>query len=303
MGSSDFAMPIVRYLYENFNLVALYTKEPKKSNRGMKLTKTDSNIFAEKNGIPCETPIKFLDDDIKKLKSYNPDYIIVASYGVILPKAVLEIPKKIPINAHGSLLPRYRGASPIQYSILNDDIETGVTLQKMGEGVDDGDILLIDKVPLNRTETHEELMKILGNMSVNLFKKFFSNDDYYIANAKPQNTNEATFTKKIKKEKYYIDFRNESAELIERKVRAYDGNTWCFIGNIRVKIIKVRVEKFTDNDYLNHIPGDIINDKFLIKCLEGLLLIEIVKPESKKEMRGEDFLRGRKELIGNNVYN
>lgn len=298
MGSSDFAMPIVRYLYENFNLVAIYTKEPKKSSRGMKVTKTDSNIFADENRIPCETPVKFLDNDIEKLKNYNPDYIVVASYGVILPKPVLDIPKKIPINAHGSLLPKYRGAAPIQYSILNNDSETGVTLQKMGEGVDDGDILLSEKINLIGSETHNELMKILGSVSVDLLKKFFSDDDYYMSNAKAQNNHEATFTKKIKKEQYYIDFRNESAESIERKVRAYDGNTWCFIGNIRVKLIKVTLER----DVCNYIPGDIINNKFLVKCQDGTLSVEIVKPESKKEMKGEDFLRGRSELVGKNLY-
>ena len=140
----------LQYLHENHDLICIYTIPAKPANRGLKLKPTDSEKFAIENGIPFKTIRKFSDEDVRILKSFSADFIIVASYGIILPESVLNAAKYPALNLHGSLLPKLRGASPIQYSILNGDTETGVTLQVMSKEVDAGDILLQKKLELHQ---------------------------------------------------------------------------------------------------------------------------------------------------------
>lgn len=309
MGSSDFAMPSLKMLHnrDDVELVAIFTKVPKPSGRGMKEKKTDSQIFGEENSIPVFMCRKITNDVVEEISDMSPDFLIVASYGLILPKSLLDVPKFCPVNIHGSLLPKLRGAAPIQFSILNGDSKTGVTLQIMNERVDEGDILLQEEISLNFSETHESLMKSLGDLGALMLAKFLSNHVEYIKNATKQNHELATFTAKIKKSAFEISFLENSADEIDRKIRAYDGNAWTIFDGIRVKLIKSLpleneefLEKFSDfsqEKFDESSVGKILNKDFFVKCKNGVLKLEIIKPESKNLMKGADFLRGHQKLL------
>lgn len=299
MGSSPFAMPSLTYLYENHELLCIYTKPAKPAHRGMKLTPSDSEIFALENEIPYETPKKFSEDDIELLKSFNADFIIVASYGLILPDAVLNAAKYPAINLHGSLLPHLRGAAPIQHSILNGDTITGVTLQVMTKEVDAGDIILQQEITLNHSETHESLLHSLGLFGPTLLDEFFSDPDGYLNNRTIQDSTFKTFAPKIQKSDYEINFANEEAIQIERKIRAFNGNCWAIFDGIRVKILDAVIIDTPETYSANNcaFKGEIIDKHFTIHTKNGFIRLLKVKPEGKKEMSGKDFLNGHKNLI------
>ena len=177
MGTPDFAVPALKKLYESKHTVqAVFTQPDKPRGRKMVLTPPDVKVCAQELNIPVYQPTTFKSDEpLEIIKKYNPDVIVVAAYGKILPKNFIDYPKFGCINVHGSLLPKYRGAAPIQWSIINGDSVTGITTMYMNEGLDTGDILMQEKIFINDTDTSEELKKKMSVLGAETLLKTLNN--------------------------------------------------------------------------------------------------------------------------------
>lgn len=249
----------------NYNIVLCVTNPPKPQGRHLEITKTPTQVIAEKNNIPVLNPEIIDTDFTEKLKSFDADLFVVIAYGKILPEKILEIPKIFATNIHYSLLPKYRGASPIESAILNNEKVSGVSIQKMAYKMDSGDIIAMSQIDvdfdLNAIELKEKLMKegaklLLENMPNILEDKI---------NLTKQDENEATYCKKIKKEDGEITL-DENPILLDRKWRAYQPwpGLYFFKDGKRIKITKAQLE-------------------------DGLFVIEEVVPENGKRINYKDF--------------
>lgn len=312
-GTPDFSASILDSLYlnNNINISAVYTQPDRPSGRGKKITASPvKSLVLEKNqllsqSIPVEQPDSFRKSNqnheqyIEKLKSYKPDLIIVVAYGLILPKSVIEIPTFGCINIHTSLLPRWRGAAPIQRAILAGDSETGVTIQQIDTGLDTGDIIAIDKCNITQSDTTLSLTDKLLNLSKPLLNKVI---DSYIANDTvfiKQDDSKANYAEKIDKSESLIDFHND-ADTISRQIRAFipwpiakialDENT--FIKVFSAEVITDSQAKVNDKV----IPGTIIESSkqgILIQCGKNSLNITQLQFSGGKIISAQDALNGK----------
>lgn len=276
-GSSKFSVYCLEELKSLKILPELIITTPDMpTGRGLKLTPTPVKIWAVENDIECLSPNKLDAEFIKELDTYDFNLSLVASYGKIIPKSVIDLPKFKTLNIHPSLLPKYRGPSPLQEQILNDEKNIGVTIMLMDEKVDHGPIIKQQKLTVaNWPVKHDELKMMLSTVSTDLFVEILN--DWTAGKIKPaeQNHNEATFTKKVKKEDGLIDIINNDPYKNFLKIQAY--STWpqaYFFVEKGEKKIRV-----------------IIKDA---KYSEGKLEIIKVLPEGKKEMPYKDFLNGLK---------
>lgn len=233
---------------------------------------------------------------VGRLKNLKPDLAIIAAYGKILPKEILEIPKHGFINIHGSILPKYRGPSPIQTAILGGDKKTGITIMKLDEKMDHGSILGKSEIRISEYETYESLSKKLAELGAKLLIKTIPN--YISGELKPveQNHLKATYTKIIKKEDGKIDW-NKSAEAIERMTRAY--NPWPSAWTIwNGKILKIFEAGVLTGD--NKKIGEVflINSELTIKCGENILIIKKLQLEGGKVLTAKEFLNGHRDFVG-----
>ena len=239
----------------------------------------------------------------KKLKQIKPDMAIVAAYGRLIPKEILGIPKYGFINVHPSLLPKWRGASPIQYTVLNGDKETGVTIMQMDEIIDHGFILSqkkikIDPQKINSQELTEKLAVIGADLLMETINNLFSAK----ANPVAQKDKNATYSKILTKQDGRIDWRN-SAEKIERQIRAFNPwpGTFTFDGNNNlVKIFKASVQRQTGNCPVGKLGKTFLatNDQIAVQCQKDFLIIEELQLGGGKRMKTEDFLRGHQQFVG-----
>ena len=301
MGTPDFSVPTLTKLYNDseIELGFVVTKKDTKSNRGQKINFSDVKKKALEYKLNILQPEKIKEDRevIDKIKAYNPDFIIVVAYGEILSKEILDIPKFACINGHASLLPKYRGASPIQSAILNGDKITGTTSMLMDVGLDTGDILEQMTIPIDDKETAESLFDKLSTLTAdNIYHTIKSFNDI---KPKKQDENDVTKSVILKKEYGRIDFQNESAVEIDRKVRAYNSwpSAYFDIGDTQYKIWDVTVlndvisldnaVKFTDNIY-------IVDCNLYAKCKTGMLKINEIQKSGKKRMKSQDFINGLK---------
>ena len=290
MGSPDYAVKILDNLNKYFNIVAVYTQPDKPVGRKKILTPTPVKKYAIENNLDVFTPTTLKNEDVSK---FNPDFIVVAAYGLILPKHILNTAPCI--NLHASLLPKYRGASPIQSAILNGDKYTGVTSMLMDEGLDTGDILVWDYTEvMNKTsiELFDELGDIAANQIIYTLKNFNK--------IKPlrQNNLLATYSPKIKKQDGYVDF--ESALVMDRKYRAFQPWPGIFCDKFKINEMEL-----IDIDSKN-IKGKIINildDGVVIGCTKGKVKIKKIQVPGKKEIDAISFLNGKRLKIGDNILN
>ena len=306
MGTPSFAIPTLKKLYEDddINLSLIVTKKDQRSDRGKKIKFSDIKNEAINYNIDILTPDNISKDDnaIKKIKELEPDFIIVVAYGQILSKEIINIPKKAIINGHASLLPKYRGASPMQAALLNGDEETGITTMFIEEKLDAGDILEQKKVNIEKKETLETLSDKLSIETANLIIHTIKNFDYI--ERKKQSEEEVSFCKIIKKEDGEINF-TEDKEVIERKIRAYHfwPTSYINIDNSILKILDVDFLNDTENENVNElllnnmlkkISNNILynNKNMYIKCSNGFLKINKLKPSGKKEMLAKDYING-----------
>ena len=291
MGTPEFAETALKALLPIHNVIAVYTKEPKPVGRKMILTKSPVHECAIQNNIPVYTPKTFKDEAIvNQLKGLNPDMIIVVAYGKILPQNVLDIAKFGCINIHASILPKLRGANPIQRSIINGDTITGITIMKMDAGMDTGDILLQEETEISNTITYKELENKLSEIGAKLILKYIDN----MGSIKPikQDDTRATLAPKLQKEEAIINWNN-TANQIHNLIRGLSPHPYatCYHNNNPLKIIKSEVV----NDTHNFEPGTILNKNMDIACGNNTILriLEIQKIGGKK-LPIKDFLNGYK---------
>ena len=300
MGTPDFATKTLDLLYndKDISVPCVITKIDQKTNRGLKVEYSDVKKYCIKNNILCLQPKKLKNDleTINRIKDFSPDFIVVVAYGQILSNEVLNIPKKCCLNGHASLLPKYRGASPIQSMILNGEQIVGTTCMKMSDELDAGDILLQESFQMADKETADSLFEKLSIKTAELILKTIKNYD----KIKPvtQNENEATYVKQIKKEDGLIDLINEDAICIERKIRAYNSWPTAYI-YLDKKMLKIYdsevVDNINENSFIEIQKNIFINkSEMILKTKNKYLKIIKIKPENKKMMMIKDYLNGLK---------
>lgn len=296
MGTPDFAVPALKSLASSKHEVcAVFTQPDKPRGRKMILTPPDVKVCAQSLDIPVYQPESMKNGDaLEIIGRYNPDVIVVAAYGKILPKAVLDAPKFGCVNIHGSLLPKYRGAAPIQQSVLNGDRVTGITTMLMDVGLDTGDILLTEETEIGENETSGELFDRLAELGGKLVLKTLSALEKGEITPKKQDESLATHTSKIDKSLCPIDF-SKSAFEVHNKVRGL--NPWPVattkIGGKNVKVYSTRLCQKSGKS------GEVISTKpLVVGCGDKSVEILELQPEGKKRMTADAFLAGHKLEIG-----
>ena len=300
MGTPDFAVPALEKLAQSpdYTVAAVFTQPDKPKGRKMVMTPPDVKVCAEKLGIPVFQPSSMRSEETyNSLKELNPDVIVVAAYGQILPKAVLDLPKFGCVNIHGSLLPKYRGAAPIQQSVLDGEKVTGVTTMLMDVGLDTGDILLKAETEIGENETAGELFDRLAVLGGELIVQTL--DKLKKGEITPQKQDEslATHTSKISKELCPIDF-NKSAFEVHNKVRGL--NPWpVAVTEIAGKTVKVYSSRVSD---MSGAAGTILSLKpFVVACGDKSVELIEIQPQGKKRMTAQSFLAGHKLNIGDKL--
>ncbi|MBU0649084.1 methionyl-tRNA formyltransferase [Patescibacteria group bacterium] len=300
MGTPGFALPAFQALANNdkFEVIAAYTQPDRPVGKKQTLLPSAVKIFAQKQNIPVYQPADINNQTtIKQIKLLAPDIIVVVAYGMILPTAILNIPKYGCVNIHASLLPRWRGASPIAFAILNGDVETGVTYMLMDEKLDHGPILKQIKAPISSEDTLDTLSEKLAKLGTeNLCQTLL---DYVenVINPLPQDDSAATVAKSLTRDDAKIDW-HEPAERVERKIRAFDPwpGTFCLWNDKRLKINKAKLG--TDEPVLE--PGEVrkIDERVLIGTGQGNLEISELQLEGKKPIQIKEFLNGFSDFNG-----
>lgn len=293
-GTPDFAVPVLEALMDipEITMVTVVTQPDKPIGRKQVVTSTPVKKVAEKYQVPVCQPDRIKSVKFEKCaRDVDLDIAIVVAYGKIIPQKLLDIPKQGWINIHGSLLPKYRGASPIQAAILSGEKETGVTLMKIDEGLDTGDIISQKKIPIDSTDNFESLHDKLSHLGADLMKESLLDYLNGKIKSKPQDNSIATKTAIIKKDDGKIDW-TKNAEDIEHHVRAY--NPWpgsfCKFNSKTFKILSV--ELATEDIQLN--PGKVVykDNSLIIGCGKGLLKLTKVQLEGKKPQTAVEFVNG-----------
>ena len=315
MGTPDFAKESLEAIYNTeSNIIAVITNPDRPKGRGMKMIASPVKEFAIEKNIPVLQPEKI--SNIKEiLENLNPDLFCVVAYGKILPKEILKIPKIGSINVHASLLPKYRGAAPIQWAVINGEKTTGVTTMYMDEGMDTGDIILKQEVEIGEDETTGELWDRLSKIGGNLLVETVEKIEKGIAPRKPQGTN-FTMAPMLNKEMAKIDWENKTAEEIKNLVRGLNPimGAYSKLNSKKIKIWKtdnLEISEFMEQypEFKNHISifnnitgGTIIHlnqkEGLYVKAKNSVLLIKEVQAENSKKMPVQDFLRGNKVELG-----
>lgn len=296
MGTPDFAVPCLEYLIASeHEVVGVFCQPDKPKGRTQELVMPITKKIALENDIPVYQPVLLRNGaGVEVLKEINPDLVIVVAYGKILPEDFLEFPKYGCVNIHGSILPKYRGAAPIQWAVLNGDKEAGVTSMQMDAGLDTGDMLLMKKVEIGENETSEELFERLSYLGADVLKETVEALQKGELNPIKQNEAEATFVGLLSKENSPTDF-SKSAQEVHNHIRGL--YSWpCATTVLSGKILKLHKSVLSDVKG-NNIAGSVVcSDERLIVCCGDNRCVELleIQLEGKKRMSAADFLRGRK---------
>ncbi len=304
-GSSDFTVPFLEALKQREELILVVTQPDRKKGRSQRMTPTPVKEEAGRLGIEIFQP----DDvncpsSIDNLKKFNADLFIVVSFGQILSGELLEVPKKFSINVHASLLPKYRGAAPINWAIANGEKETGITVIKMNEKMDEGEIILKEAVSIANNEDAVELSKRLSKKgvepllnSIDLIKR----DTVTLAE---QEDARVTYAPKLKKQDGLIDW-NWSAEKIYNRIKAFVPWPGCFT-RMDEKILKIwRARPDTNALSADSKPGIVLEtgkDGILVGTGKGVLRIIELQPEGRRRMNAEEFIAGHKKMVAGAVF-
>lgn len=290
MGSSAFTLPALKKLINFHDVVAVYTRQSKPAGRGMKLRPTLIENYAQKHNIPVFTPKNFkTSEDIETFKNLNADMAVVAAYGIILPRIILDAPKYGCINIHGSLLPRWRGAAPIHRAIMAGDHETGVAIMQMSEGLDEGDVFKMASVPINLEDTTGKLHDKLADMGADLLFNVIKDIANKTAKPIPQDNNLANYADKITKAECLLEFENHDAIQILRKINALNPFPSAYMMHHDYRIKIHAAELIEQNG-----PVGSITDDFTIYCQSQAIRPLIVQKEGKQKQNIKDFLNGAK---------
>jgi methionyl-tRNA formyltransferase len=296
-GTPDFAARHLQALIQSeHKIVGVYSQPDRPAGRGKKLKASEVKELALEHNLPVFQPQSLKNDEaLAELTSLNADIMIVVAYGLILPKAILEAPRLGCLNVHGSILPRWRGAAPIQRAIWAGDEQTGVTIMQMDEGLDTGDMLHISRCPISTTETSASLYTKLAELGPDALIETINKLANGEITPEPQNDELANYAKKLSKEEADIDW-SMSALQIERNIRSFNPWPMCFtqMGGQTVKIHQAQVMLQSGD------PGQILSsDKngVVVACGEHALCITQLQPQGKKPMAINDFLNGRSDWV------
>lgn len=311
MGTPDFAQESLKSLYEaKYEILAVVTNPDRPSGRGMKLKVSPVKQYAEEVGLPIYQPqkIRANEEFIEQIKELKPDVICVVAYGKILPKEILDIPEKGCINVHGSLLPQYRGAAPIQWSVINGDKKTGVTTMYMDIGMDTGDMILKEELEIGEDETTGEVWAKLAKIGGELLVKTLKKIEEGVAPRTKQGDN-FSIAPMLNKEDAKVDWKNMTAVKIKNLVRGLNPTmgAYTYLEDKKIKIWKVQViseQEIEENEQLiNEAKSGqvIMSDQkkgLYIKAKEGIIKVLEIQGENSKKMNVEDYLRGNKIEVG-----
>ncbi|MBN1283703.1 MAG: methionyl-tRNA formyltransferase [Proteobacteria bacterium] len=291
MGSAAFALPALRALADSHhNILEMVAQPDKPAGRGMKVRACPTAAFAGERGIPLNHPASVRNpEEIEHFRNLAPDLIVVIAYGKILPRELIDIPAHGCINVHASLLPKYRGAAPINWAIVNGERETGVTTMFINEELDSGDVLLAAKTPIGESETAPELHDRLAAMGADLLKATLSE----LADGKlrpiPQDHAKATYAPMIEKEDGRIDW-TMGARAIRNRVRGFAPWPGAFTA-LRGRGLRIHIAELYEGSGR---PGEVIEagDRLCVACGEGALKLVEIQMEGGKRMTAVEFMRG-----------
>ena len=292
MGTSNFSVPILKSLYQNgYPIVTIYTQPPQKSMRGQKVNKSPIQKMAENLCIECRTPdsLKENNEEYNFLKLLNPDLVIVVAYGQLIPKNYLSLSKHGFINIHASLLPKWRGAAPIQRSIMNLDKETGISIMKIVEKLDAGPVMMQEKINVTSEMNAEDLSNKLSDLSSKLILECIDEIEGGKAKFIDQDEQKATYAKKINKEEGKINWDN-SAENILAQINSLlpnPGAWFSFMGE-RYKILKASISEAEGE------KGKVIDNNLTIACKSKSIKVNEIQRQGKNKQSTSEFLLGSK---------
>lgn len=302
MGTPDFSVPALQALHEHdgFEVVGVYSQPPRAAGRGKSLRKSPIHTYAEDNNIPVFTPLNFKKDEaVQEFQALGADIAVVAAYGLILPQVILDAPKFGCINIHASLLPRWRGAAPIQRAIEAGDDKTGIGIMQMEAGLDTGPVMMEREIEIvdnmNAGELHDALSNLSAQMIVPAVEDIINGRAQFIA----QNTDGITYAHKLQKNEGALDL-SLSAKEIHNKILSFTPWPGCFLtlsNGQRLKIIKTSLPDFEDDKE----AGTILSKDLVVACGSGVLKFEVVQPQSKSKMDGRSYLNGFGYTIGDNL--
>ncbi len=299
MGTPEIAATALSALIsQGFDIVGCVSQPDRPKGRGMILTPPPVKVLAEEHGIPVYQPDTLKNEALlPTLGALAPDVIAVVAYGKILPSYILDFPKYGCVNLHVSLLPKYRGAAPMQRAVMNGERETGVTTMKMDAGLDTGDILLVEKFPIGDEDTFETVHDTSAAIGGALLAKTLSGLMDGTVTPRPQNHGEATYAEKITKEDCAIDF-SLPARTLHARIRGLSPMPLAFTRMPNGKLLKVVSASVVHG---KGACGEILRaerDGLVVACGEGALLLRTVLPEGKGRMSAADLLRGRQLALG-----
>lgn len=299
MGSPEFSLPCLKCLAEDpdFQVVAVYSMPDKPKGRGKTLSPTPVKETALKYGFEVRTPKSFKKEpeEVEVLKKYKPDFLVVVAYGLILPQSVLDIPTIASVNLHASILPKYRGAAPMQYALMNGEKETGNTVMLMSKGMDEGDILAVEKIPITEDDDLESIHDSLSIKGASLLSKTLKDYAAHIIKPIPQDHAKATYTGKIDSQTACISWE-KTAEEIRNLIYAMSPfpGAWFSDKDERIKVFRAKIDQ-TKSELP---PGTLIKQNeegIYVVCGDSKVLIMTeLQRAGKTRMKVSDFLRGHK---------
>lgn len=302
IGSGEIGVPALKAVAADYPIVGVFTRPDRPAGRGLKLHPMPIKEEAGKLGLKIHQPESInSEESLKLLKELGPDLIAVAAYGQILSRAVLKVPRIGAVNLHASLLPKYRGAAPINWAIINGETETGITTFLMDEKMDTGDVLLQRRIPIGEEDTagslHDKLAKLGAEVMVETLKGL----EQGTLKSVPQDHSRASFAPKLKKEDGRIDWRKSSRNLFNliRGTNPFPG-AFTFFHKLRLKVHHSRIIR---NDY-EGVPGEVVDfgeEGPIIKTGDGTVELVEVQPEAKAKMGGMDFVHGYRVEVGNRL--
>ena len=297
MGTPEFAVPALEAINKSYKILEVYTQPPKKKNRGQKILNSAVHNCADNLKIKVRCPISLETDyEIKHIRNLKPDVVVVVAYGKILPPSLLKIENIHFLNIHASLLPRWRGAAPIQRAIMHMDKETGISIMKVNEKLDTGPTMLKSKIKLTNESNYHDVSIQLSNLGAKLILDALDQIKSNKAKFIEQNDNEATYAKKIDKSETKINW-NEEAKKIIAKINAFSPSPGCWfsLSGTRIKVLKAKEINISGK------PGETLDANLTIACSKNAIQILKLKKEGKQQISATEFLKGNEIKIGQNL--
>ncbi len=297
MGTPEFAVPILNSIFKSdHKILQVYTQPPRKKNRGQKINISQVHKFSIENKIDVSHPETFDDEEVKKILNLNPNVVVVVAYGKILPAKLLDNSKIKFINIHASLLPKWRGAAPIQRALMNLDKETGVSIMKILPKLDTGPVMMQSKIKIDKKTDFERLSNTMALLSAKMILQSLDLIEKRKAKFVPQDETKATYATKLEKKEYLIDW-NDDSEKVAAKIKALypKPGSWFLFKGSRIKVLKVEEVKAKGN------PGEIIKSNFTIACGSNAVRLLEIQKEGKKRMSIDDYLKANNLKVGFNV--